>query len=142
MASLQFNFEKEKPIPDTQPLLGHQGVYTLTQKDLNLLHNDIPIEKLSKTFQDALFTTLKLGFHFIWIDSLCIIQDLEDDWLKESSQMGRIYKHSSCNIAATGFSDGQHGLFVERDPEALGCPKVNVQWPGTWYNTKRDISSR
>ena len=30
---------------------------------------------LPKTFRDAIFLTRKLGIRFIWIDSLCIIQD-------------------------------------------------------------------
>lgn len=33
--------------------------------------------------------------------------------------MGDIYHLSILNIAATGFSDGANGLFVERDPNLL-----------------------
>ncbi|KAK1502880.1 hypothetical protein CTAM01_04869 [Colletotrichum tamarilloi] len=35
---------------------------------------------LSKTFQDAVLVTRRLGIKYIWIDSLCIIQDSKLDW--------------------------------------------------------------
>lgn len=34
---------------------------------------------LPKTGQDAVFIVRKLGFRYLWVDSLCIIQDDEDD---------------------------------------------------------------
>lgn len=45
-----------------------------------------------------------------------IIQDSSDDWVVESSQMASVYRGGVLNIAATGFSNGQNGLFVERKP--------------------------
>ncbi|KAK3304909.1 heterokaryon incompatibility protein-domain-containing protein [Chaetomium strumarium] len=70
--------------------------------------------RLPKTFQDALDVTLSLGFRYIWIDSLCIIQGDADDWRTQSSMMWNIYKSSECNIAATWASDGRGGCFAER----------------------------
>jgi len=52
---------------------------------------------------------------YVWIDSLCIIQDKVEDWQIEAAKMGAIYCHSFCNIAATGFQDGRN-VFVRRDP--------------------------
>ncbi|KAK7892228.1 hypothetical protein LTR67_007324 [Exophiala xenobiotica] len=95
---------------------------------------EIHVQSLSRTFQDALSITLRLGFSYIWIDSLCIVQDLPEDWLYESSRMGEVYKHSSCNIAATGFANGEHGLFVERSPQEITWPRVSVEWAGAWWD--------
>lgn len=53
---------------------------------------------LPKTFQEAISLTRTLGLAFIWIDSLCIIQDSHEDWLEQSSQMGKVYADSACNI--------------------------------------------
>jgi hypothetical protein len=46
---------------------------------------------LPKTFKDAIELTRRLGFQYIWIDALCIIQDGRDDWKRECSLMGEVY---------------------------------------------------
>lgn len=115
---------------------GLQKFFTLCTDNLEQLQRRIDINVLSKVFQDALLLTLELGFSYIWIDSLCIIQDSKEDWLSESSKMGDVYKHSSCNIAATGFSEGSRGFFIERDVERLNFPKVHAEWAGKWPYTE------
>ena len=54
---------------------------------------------LSKTFSDAIRVTRALDEQYIWIDSLCIIQDT-DDVLSEMWKMGKYYQHSLVTIAA------------------------------------------
>ncbi|KAH9208157.1 heterokaryon incompatibility protein-domain-containing protein, partial [Leptodontidium sp. 2 PMI_412] len=71
---------------------------------------------LPNTFRDAISFTRKLGERYLWIDSICIIQDSRLDWLRESSVMGRIYQGSSCNLAATSAANSSVGLFTCRDP--------------------------
>lgn len=80
---------------------GTTKFFTLVEQNLGQLQKDIVVGNSPKAFQDAFAVTLELGFSYIWIDSLCIVQDSQDDWLRESSQMGDIYKNCSCNIAAT-----------------------------------------
>lgn len=46
---------------------------------------------LSQSFQDAIYIARRLGFEYIWIDALCIIQDDRDDWCREASQMAEVY---------------------------------------------------
>jgi len=79
---------------------------------------------LSKTFSNAIEVTRLLGIKYIWIDSICIIQDSRQDWEAESAQMGRVYRHSECCIAATAAPDGSFGCFVERDPRTIEPLKV------------------
>jgi hypothetical protein len=55
--------------------------------------------------------TRTLSFDYIWIDSLCIIQDNARDWEIESGQMASIYSNSYLTIAATKSSNGHGGLF-------------------------------
>lgn len=43
---------------------------SLQHKKAGIAWADLP-----KTFQDAIIVTSKLGFEYIWIDSLCIVQD-------------------------------------------------------------------
>jgi hypothetical protein len=66
---------------------------------------------LSQTFKDAITLTRRLGHKYIWIDSLCIIQEDENDWQRESAKMASIYESSILTIAATRASDGTKGIF-------------------------------
>ncbi|KAJ0103989.1 HET-domain-containing protein [Diaporthe amygdali] len=93
----------------------------LTKDNISSLSNSSSVQKLPKTYRDALAIVNSLGYKYIWIDSLCICQDDEEDWEKESSLMGRTYSYAICNIAATCAADGQDGLFSTRDPTTV-CP--------------------
>jgi hypothetical protein len=63
-------------------------------------------DKFCKTFEDAIFITSILDLEYLWIDSLCIIQDDEDDWRQELALMSTVYGNSYLNIAAVGAFDG------------------------------------
>ena len=67
-----------------------------------------------QTFKDAIDVTRALGVQYLWIDSLCIIQDSESAWLCESTLMSDIYRYSYCNIAAAYASSDNVGLFNDR----------------------------
>jgi hypothetical protein len=90
-------------------------IVRLTQNTLEAFQRQIPLQELPKTFQDAIMITKDLGFHFIWIDSLCIIQGDTNDWRRESVLMSNVYGGSSLNIAASGAPDGNWGCFFPRD---------------------------
>ncbi|EPE29058.1 hypothetical protein GLAREA_00216 [Glarea lozoyensis ATCC 20868] len=87
---------------------------------------EIPWYKLTKTFQHAILATRNFGFKYIWIDSLCIIQNDESDWSTESSRMASVYKNTSLNLAATAGSDGNSGLFFEQDRRDLWVPSLHL----------------
>lgn len=61
-------------------------------------------DNLPATFQDAVKITCFMGYRYLWIDCLCIIQDSEEDWLRECALMGEIYAGASLTIAAEGSS--------------------------------------
>jgi Heterokaryon incompatibility protein (HET) len=65
-----------------------------TKATLHLHLIEIPLEELPPTFQDAIVVCRRLNIQFIWIDSLCIIQDDEDDWRQQSGIMGLIYEQA------------------------------------------------
>jgi hypothetical protein len=56
-----------------------QLVKTLTN-NIEGMKRGIALASLPKTFQDAVLMTRRLGIRYLWIDSLCIIQDDGDDW--------------------------------------------------------------
>jgi hypothetical protein len=73
---------------------GNLRIKTLTAGNLAEFRSRISFTKLPKTFQEAIVVTRKFGIRYLWIDSLCIIQEGEgskDDWLHESGMMDSIY---------------------------------------------------
>lgn len=68
-----------------------------------------------KTFADAVRITRQLGISYLWIDSLCIIQDSHEDWQSECPEMSNVYKRSWCNLAATAASNDAIGCCFDRD---------------------------
>ncbi|KAH8679566.1 heterokaryon incompatibility protein-domain-containing protein [Tricladium varicosporioides] len=71
---------------------------TLSYNIKEMMHG-ISLERMPQTYQDAIHVTYALGLHYLWIDALCIVQDCQDDWVKESQNMGNIYKNSQITIA-------------------------------------------
>ena len=51
----------------------------LTGETYGRFKGGIPFEDLPKTFSDACKVTRKLGHEYLWIDSLCIVQDDPED---------------------------------------------------------------
>ncbi|KAI0857340.1 heterokaryon incompatibility protein-domain-containing protein [Xylaria cubensis] len=60
-----------------------------------------------------------LKFRYLWIDSLCIIQDGDEEWKTQSRFMGLIYRNAVCNIAATWAVDSNDGYFVYRNRDTV-----------------------
>jgi hypothetical protein len=85
---------------------------------------------LSTTFRHAVEVTRRLGLSYIWIDSLCIIQDSKADWAAESVRMQAVYSSAIVDIAATASSDGHGGLFRDRDARAALLPCQVEMWTG------------
>ncbi|OCK75648.1 heterokaryon incompatibility, partial [Lepidopterella palustris CBS 459.81] len=54
---------------------------------------------LSNTHRDAIVFARKLSLPWIWIDSLCIIQDDHEDSQNESNQMTSIYDNSHLTLS-------------------------------------------
>jgi hypothetical protein len=82
---------------------------TLEARLVRMSWSEIP-----KTFQNAIEVARQLGINYLWIDSLCIIQDDIDDWAQESSQMWYIYANSSLTIAASAAENAAQGFLNER----------------------------
>lgn len=97
---------------------GKLSRFTTTSENLQERQNGIEIEDMPPTFQDAVEVTRRLGQRFIWIDSLCIIQDSHADWVKESKVMGQYYKFASLTIA-TDSASGDYDGFLRTPRHAI-----------------------
>lgn len=66
-------------------------------------HKDLPA-----TIDDAIVLTSQLGYKYLWVDALCIMQDDEGDKLTQIHNMGRIYSGASLTIVSAGSSVYEH----------------------------------
>lgn len=89
---------------------GQYQHYVTTKASLGQQRRDIPFADLPQTFQDAVTVTTSLGFHFLWIDALCIVQDDPAEWLQESEIMGDIYRTAAFTIASHCSEDDSEGF--------------------------------
>jgi hypothetical protein len=117
---------------------GNVGFIHLTPNTQSALQQGVSLDRLPRTFRDAIYFSRRLGIRYIWIDSLCILQGDEkesvEDWLHQSAQMDKVYNNSFCNISATAASDSRMGLFFERETQQSWIDEINL-------NTS-DISDR
>lgn len=60
----------------------------------------IEVDALPQTLRDAVKTTRDLGYQYLWVDALCIIQDDIHDKTREISAMADIYRGSTATIMA------------------------------------------
>ena len=95
---------------------------------LSLFSKQLPLSLLnepgSKIFKGSILVTRSLGFHYLWIDTICINQDDEAEKDSEIAYMDEIYSNGSANISATGATGGADGLFFERNPLVMDpCQK-------------------
>ena len=87
----------------------------------------LKVAELCGTLQDAVMVTRQLGLPYLWIDSLCIVQDDTDDKTKEVAKMGDIYSGAFVTISAASASSAQEGFLQDRSPSAIRRFIIPVQ---------------
>ncbi|KAF7578386.1 hypothetical protein PtrM4_026260 [Pyrenophora tritici-repentis] len=98
----------------------------------------LDVASFPPTFRDAIEATIRLGFRYIWIDALCIIQDDVQNWKQGAASMAMVYRNAVCNLGAhAAAADPEFvGLFVRRDPEQMQIPFLKIQsldWEGNYW---------
>jgi hypothetical protein len=73
-------------------------------------YEDIDYSTLPQTLKDAILFTRKLGVDYIWIDSICIVQDDRDEWAEEAAKMADIYSGAYVVLAATRATNAAEGF--------------------------------
>jgi hypothetical protein len=84
---------------------------------------------LPQTIVDAMVATHKLGLRYLWVDSLCILQDSDDDKLKEIVQMRAIYENALITIIAASAYGANEGFLQDQQPTIrlpFQCPAGKV----------------
>ncbi|KAI1322537.1 heterokaryon incompatibility protein-domain-containing protein [Xylariaceae sp. FL0255] len=89
---------------------GEKELFILSKNSILRLSNNIPWADIPETYRQAISITRHLGISYIWIDSVCIIQDSASDWRRESLRMRDIYGRSYLNIAASDASSSSESF--------------------------------
>jgi hypothetical protein len=98
----------------------------LLSSNLEQFQQEIARNTIPRVFSEAIEVCWHLGIRYLWIDSLCILQDSVEDWSRESQLMGIIYSRAMINIGATGSKGCNDTLFSSADE----APSVGlVAWP-------------
>lgn len=114
------------PAPDVRYLIlsycwGKEtdGELKLLKTNEAVLQQRINFQDLPQTVADAVVATCHLGYRYLWVDRLCIVQDDDDDWYHEAKQMGGYYANADCCLAAQWADHSRKGLFSPRNPLML-----------------------
>jgi hypothetical protein len=107
---------------------GHGPHFTTTTVTIAARKQSINFDDLPKTFQDAVFVTRALGYRYIWIDSLCILQDDGNDWASEAAKMFSYYRHATLTIAVDAAAGDNEGFLHKLRPGAEIVATIPVKW--------------
>ncbi|KAH8881206.1 HET-domain-containing protein [Thozetella sp. PMI_491] len=89
-----------------------------TRSNLEQHKTCLPFEHLSDSIIDTMDVSRRLGLDYIWMDSLCIIQDDVDDWQREFPRMGMIYG----NAYVTFVIHGSDLTLIREEPQPIYDP--------------------
>ncbi|KAI1407290.1 heterokaryon incompatibility protein-domain-containing protein [Hypoxylon sp. FL1857] len=95
---------------------GHWKSFT-TKDNVESHKREIDPKSEPTVFQEAATVARKLGIDYLWIDSICIIQDDNEDWAAEAAKMAQVYENASVVIAASSvFNPGMSFLTHRASP--------------------------
>ncbi|KAH7110867.1 hypothetical protein B0J11DRAFT_544129 [Dendryphion nanum] len=98
---------------------GETGLPQTTTLNIKDRLHGIPASELSRTIQDAIWIVYTLGFRYLWVDALCIVQDSSSDWSKEATKMSSIYKGAILTLAVADSENHNQGIFRKRKVRCL-----------------------
>lgn len=95
---------------------GEEQPHKTTAANASTYERGIELSILPKTIQDAIYVTHMLGFRFLWVDTLCIVQDDDVDRRHELGHMHNIYRYARLSIIAASAERVSEGFLHERPP--------------------------
>ncbi|KAF4454853.1 hypothetical protein F53441_2723 [Fusarium austroafricanum] len=102
----------------------------LTTDRLDEFKAEIRVADLPESYREAVSICLRINVDFIWIDSLCIIQDDEQDWHHEAVMMKSVYENSYLNLCAASAAQSTETCFQDRKTEIIRPIQVDAEWDG------------
>jgi hypothetical protein len=102
---------------------GGDQPFKLIKARLTQHETHIDIKTLPGTIVDAIEVSVRLGIYYLWIDSLCIIQDDPEDVAREIDNMDDIYQGTTVTISAASSSCYRDGFLNTRQAHVQSKPK-------------------
>lgn len=108
-----------------------EAKHQLTTTCLNITQRErgIRYDELSPVLRDAIQIARILDIPFLWIDSLCILQDDISDWERQCTEMDNIYGHAEVTLVAASSNSCQESFLQPEVPRAL-LPVISKWQPG------------
>jgi hypothetical protein len=106
---------------DKQPLLTTSFTFQMRKASLEW-------DSMPATFKDAIMVTRKLGIRYLWLDSLCIIQDDDTDWESEAAKMADIYEGAQLVIAASSSPNPDTPFLAPRKTPCAKPLELNLDY--------------
>ncbi|KAJ2981689.1 hypothetical protein NUW58_g6627 [Xylaria curta] len=97
-----------------------QSNICLRDENLAELQSYINEEQLARTHRDVFQLARDLGFRYVWIDALCIVQGNSEDWAYESKTMAQVYGNAALTIIAGRAADSGEGFLENRLRPVVG----------------------
>lgn len=94
---------------------GGDQAHKTTSANLAAKYINIQWDSLPRSIQDAIQASLNIGLEYIWVDSICIIQDDDIDKQREIACMPRVYNESVVTITAARAKSAQEGFLHPLD---------------------------
>jgi hypothetical protein len=109
---------------------GDAPLLQTTSQNYHQFCEQIPWDQLPPTFQDCIRVAKHLSIKYVWIDTLCVIQDSRSDWVSQAIEMSKIYEQSYLTVFATKATTSHEGLFEtlpskEKPRRYHGCDPVS-----------------
>ncbi|KAJ8506963.1 hypothetical protein ONZ45_g10616 [Pleurotus djamor] len=109
---------------------GGPQVQSTKRSNLHAYLQSLHLASLPQTIVDAISVTHQIGLAYLWVDSLCIIQDDDEDKLKELTRMRLVYRNAYITICAANSRGVSEGFLADRPyPHPALTPSYGVTLP-------------
>lgn len=97
--------------------------YILTKDTMSEKMDALDMNLLSGSIADAIHVSRRLGFKYLWVDALCIIQDSNEDKITELAKMSSVYQYAALTIVAANSASAHSGFLTKPiEPDYLVSP--------------------
>jgi hypothetical protein len=109
--------------------LGLRHNVKLKKETLVPYQDYIPEHLMTRSHQEALRITRELGYRYLWIDALCIIQGDAKDWEEEALKIAQVYSNAELTIVAGRSDDSTKGFLQLIDEPSLQPQAIRFHRP-------------
>ncbi|KAJ1324134.1 HET domain-containing protein [Microdochium nivale] len=155
---LQLRFQTDIPTGANYTALCHRWddeadpCCLTTRENIEDRKNNISWDEIPSVFDDFIKLSLGLGVSYVWIDSLCIVQDDAEDREREATSMMRIFNNALVTIAALCSGSPQQSMFCKNTSlqqklvtvkhgskrHDLFARELTLDMPAVMFRTSRD----